>query len=240
MSYGFHLVVEGDYACFTRSEAKVERASYDVPTPGALEGLLKSIYWKPALQYYIDRIVVFHPIQFTNIRRNEVKSKVSLSAVKSQMKASSGTPEIYTSEARTQRAAMILKNVKYGISFHFERTFLRSDHEDESDEKHYNILLRRLQKGQQFRQPCLGCREFPVKRMELVDAFDLHEVADENKGDRDLGWMLYRMQFQDKGIPQNGDWEHPKFSDAANAVYYHPHMIDGVIDVAKYREEITC
>ena len=70
MSYGFHLVVEGDYACFTRSEAKVERASYDVPTPGALEGLLKSIYWKPALQYYIDRIVVFHPIQFTNIRRN--------------------------------------------------------------------------------------------------------------------------------------------------------------------------
>ena len=84
MSYGFHLVVEGDYACFTRSEAKVERASYDVPTPGALEGLLKSIYWKPALQYYIDRIVVFHPIQFTNIRRNEVKSKVSLFAVKSQ------------------------------------------------------------------------------------------------------------------------------------------------------------
>ena len=79
MSYGFHLVVEGDYACFTRSEAKVERASYDVPTPGALEGLLKSIYWKPALQYYIDRIVVFHPIQFTNIRRNEVKRKVSLS-----------------------------------------------------------------------------------------------------------------------------------------------------------------
>ena len=76
--------------------------------------------------------------------------------------------------------------------------------------------------------------------MELVDTFDLHEVAAENKGDRDLGWMLYRMQFQDKGIPQNGDWEHPKFSDAANAVYYHPHMIDGVIDVAKYREEITC
>ena len=43
MSYGFKILVAGDYACFTRSEFKVERVSYDVPTPGALEGMLKSI-----------------------------------------------------------------------------------------------------------------------------------------------------------------------------------------------------
>lgn len=36
--YGFRIIVEGDYACFTRPEMKVERVSYDVPTPGALEG----------------------------------------------------------------------------------------------------------------------------------------------------------------------------------------------------------
>ena len=30
MSYGFKIVVEGDYACFTRPEFKVERVSYDV------------------------------------------------------------------------------------------------------------------------------------------------------------------------------------------------------------------
>ena len=46
MSYGFKIMVEGDYACYTRPELKVERVSYDVPTPGALEGMLKSIYWK--------------------------------------------------------------------------------------------------------------------------------------------------------------------------------------------------
>ena len=45
MSYGFKIIVEGDYACFTRPELKVERVSYDVPTPGALEGMLKSVYW---------------------------------------------------------------------------------------------------------------------------------------------------------------------------------------------------
>ncbi len=33
MSYGFKIMVEGDYACFTRTEFKVERVSYEVPTP---------------------------------------------------------------------------------------------------------------------------------------------------------------------------------------------------------------
>ena len=49
MSYGFKIIVEGDYALFSRPELKVERVSYDVPPPGALEGLLKSVYWKPAI-----------------------------------------------------------------------------------------------------------------------------------------------------------------------------------------------
>ena len=71
MSRGFKIVAEGDYALFTRPEMKLERVSYDVPPPGALEGMLKSVYWKPAIKYVIDRIIVFHPIEFVNIRRNE-------------------------------------------------------------------------------------------------------------------------------------------------------------------------
>ena len=34
MSYGFKIIVTGDYACFSRPEMKVERVSYDVPTLG--------------------------------------------------------------------------------------------------------------------------------------------------------------------------------------------------------------
>ena len=149
MSYGFKIIVTGDYACFSRPEMKVERVSYDVPTPSALEGLIKSVYWKPAVRYQINKIVVFNPIEFTNIRRNEVKDKLLLSSVKQQMKGG-GSAEMYTSEIRSQRAAMVLKNVKYGIEFTFERTYLKSDHPDESDEKHYNIMLRRLRNGQHF------------------------------------------------------------------------------------------
>lgn len=239
MSYGFKIIVEGDYALFTHNAMKVERVSYDVPTVSALEGLIKSIYWKPAISIRIDRIVVFNPIRFINVRRNELKSKLSFSSVKSQMKGI-GRAEIFASEERTQRAGMILKDVKYGIEFHFELTGLRSDHEDESEEKHYNIMLRRLKNGQCFRQPCLGCREFGVKRIQLVDEFDLSQVDESLKGDIDLGYMLYRMNFEDKGKPINNDWENPKFSDKAEPVYYRPHMIDGVIDIGKYKEGMRC
>ena len=242
MGYGFKIMVEGDYACYTRPELKVERVSYDVPTPGALEGMLKSIYWKPAIRYCIDRIIVFNPIDFANIRRNEVKDKVLFSAVKHQMNGKGGDPCIYTAESRSQRAAMVLKNVRYGIEFHFEMTGIRDEKADEGESKHYNIIKRRLSNGQYFRVPWLGCSEFPVKKLLLVDKFDESEIAPEIacQEDVDLGYMSYRVVFRDGGVPQNGDWENPRFSDQATTVYYRPHMQQGIIDVAKYREELRC
>lgn len=242
MSYGFKLMVEGDYACFTRPELKVERVTYDVPTPGALEGLLKSVYWKPAIRYVIDRIIVFNAVDFANIRRNEVKDKVLYSAIKSQMNGNGGDPRIYTSESRSQRAAVVLKNVKYGIAFHFELTGLKNEQEEDAESKHFNIIKRRLEKGQYFRVPCLGCSEFPVKRMELVDEFDENLISNSilNMGDVDLGFMSYKVVFADHGKPVNDDWENPEFSDRASTVYYRPHMINGIIDVEKYREGLKC
>lgn len=240
--YGFKVIVEGDYACFTRPEMKLERVSYDVPTPGALEGMLKSIYWKPSIKYVIDKIIVFNPIDFANIRRNEVKDKVSLQKVKLQMNGNGGDPCVYTSEERTQRASMVLKNVKYGIEFHFELTGLKNDRETDAENKHYNIIKRRLEKGQCFRTPCLGCSEFPVKRIEIVDEFDMNLISSQitSMGDVDLGYMNFKVVFRDQGVPLNGDWENPVFSDKASTVYYRPHMVNGVIDVTKYREVMKC
>lgn len=235
-------MVEGDYACFTRPEFKVERVSYDVPTPGALEGLLKSIYWKPAIRYVIDKIVIFNPIDFANIRRNEVKDKILYSKVKRQMENPEEDICIYTKENISQRAAMVLKNVKYGIEFHFELTGLKNDNEEDGENKHYNIIKRRLENGQHFRVPCLGCSEFSAKRVELVEEFDENLISSQikNMGDVDLGFMSYKVNFADGGVPTNNDWNNPIFSDKATTQYYRPHMINGVIDVKKYREEIKC
>lgn len=234
MSYGFRIIVTGDYACFTMPELKTERVSYDVPTPSAMEGLLGCVYKKPAIRWVIDKIYVFNPIHFSTIKRNEIESKLLLSKVSKAINGTENQLSIYADEKRSQRSTTMLKDVKYGLEFHFEMTGLRSDQADENDEKHYNIMLRRLKKGACFRQPCLGCREFAVRKIELVECFDLSEICIENKGDRDLGWMLYGLKYKNGGLPINGDWENPVFSDEADAVYYRPHMVDGCIDVAKY------
>ena len=90
--------------------------------------------------------------------------------------------------------------------------------------------------------PCLGCSEFPVKKISLVSDLDESQISSEilKMGDVDLGFMNYKVMFEDGGQPVNHDWENPKFSDRATTLYYHPHMIRGIIDVAKYRGQLQC
>ena len=68
----FCLDVQGDYACFTRPEMKVERVSYDVITPSAARAIFSAIFWKPAIKWNIKKIEVLSPIKWISVRRNEV------------------------------------------------------------------------------------------------------------------------------------------------------------------------
>ena len=70
MTLSVKMEVWGDYALFTRPEMKVERVSYDVPTPSAARGMLEAVYYHPGLTWKIDRIHILNPIRFTNLRRN--------------------------------------------------------------------------------------------------------------------------------------------------------------------------
>ena len=204
--------VWGDYALFSRPEMKVERVSYDVITPSAARGLLESIYWHPGLSWKIDRIYVCNPIRFTNIRRNEVKDVVSGSSVKTVMKSGKGEIYIATSESIQQRAAMVLKDVRYVIEAHFDMT----DNAAASDNpgKFQDIMKRRLERGQFYNMPYMGTREFPAH---FKPCGEIPECPDELKGTRDLGWMLLDMDYTDRSDIQ------PRFFRAT--------MTDGVIDV---------
>ena len=91
------LEVWGDYALFTRPEMKVERVSYDVMTPSAARGLIEAIYWHPGLRWTIDRIHVCTPIRFTNLRRNEIKSKISARTARTVMEKGAGQLYLCTS-----------------------------------------------------------------------------------------------------------------------------------------------
>ncbi len=219
MGYGITIRVWGDYALFTRPEMKVERVSYDVITPSAARGIIEAVYWKPAIKWVIDRIHVLKEIQFTNIRRNEVGSKISTRNVEQAMKGKRSAP-LYLSvtDDRQQRASMVLKDVEYVIEAHFDLVGEFADKEAEEAErkKHYNIILRRLRKGQHFHQPYLGTREFPAQ-VELIE--DGNVPPSPLRGERDLGWMLYDLDFSN---PQDIQ---PQFFEAV--------MKDGVIDLTK-------
>ena len=116
------MEVWGNFACFSRPEMKVERVSYDVMTPSAARGMLEAVYWHPGLQWHIDNIYVLAPIQMTNIRRNEVQSKVLGSSVRAAM--TGGRTELYinTSKDIVQRASLVLQDVRYVIEAHFTLT----------------------------------------------------------------------------------------------------------------------
>lgn len=181
------IEVWGDYACFTRPEMKVERVSYDIMTPSAARGIMESIFWHPGLRYHIDKIYLLSPIQFTNIRRNEVESTISMSSALTAMKK--GRPlALYSSEERQQRAAMVLKDVHYVIEAHFTMT----DRAAPSDNpgKFQDILRRRTRAGQAYSQPYFGCREFPAHFREWADG----EVPT-LPVTQDLGFMLYDMDY---------------------------------------------
>jgi len=193
MGYGVNVELWGDYALFTRPEFKVERVSYDIITPSAARGILEAIYWKPAIKYMIDKIHVYNEPKFTNIRRNEISSKISSNEAKKLMEGNKTAKSyINTRDVIQQRASAIIREPRYVIEAHFELTDNAGP--DDTEEKHYNILLRRLRKGQFFHQPCFGCREFPAHFRLIEEEIPASELT----GEKDLGFMLYDMDFSDR------------------------------------------
>lgn len=182
--------VFGDYASFNRPELKIERMTYDVITPSAARGILEAVFWHPGMRWYIDKIYVLSPIEYANIRRNEVKSKISARNVRSAMNGKKADLFIDTKADIQQRAALVLKNVHYVISAHFELT--EKANESDNPGKFQEMMNRRLEKGQCYHQPYLGCREFPARVRKWE--FDYVPTAYPNST-KDLGLMLYDMDY---------------------------------------------
>ncbi len=208
---GFCLEVKGDFACFTRPEMKVERVSYDVITPSAARAIFEAILWKPAIEWHIHKIEVLKPVRWVNIRRNEVGAVLPVSNINKAMKGGA-LPALYVEDARQQRAGLFLKNVAYRLHGGFTLT----DKVGASDNagKFAEMFRRRARKGQCFNQPYLGCREFSCDFRLIEDVEKESSAIEEN---RELGWMLYDMDYQQSDDPM------PLFFNAV--------MNNGVIDV---------
>jgi CRISPR-associated endonuclease/helicase Cas3 len=222
--YGFKTEIWGEYACFSRPELKVERVSYEVITPSAARGILEAVMWKPAIKYVIDEIAVCSPIRFENIRRNEVNSK-----------ASAGKPYIAATDDRAQRAAMVLRDVRYVVTAHFEMTDKAGEADNEG--KFADMIKRRLKSGQHFHMPYLGTREFPANIRLIENGEQPPTPIDDT---RSLGLMLYDIDYikhteKVKGRDASGKNTEVEIEvvDDWISTYFMAELDRGVIDLRK-------
>ena len=214
MSYGVRLHVWGERAFFTRPEMKVERVTYDVPTPSAARGLLEAIHWKPQIVWVIDRIHVLRPVRFQSFRRNEVGSRASASLAARAMKSGNlaGVGLDATAD-RQQRAAIFLTDVAYVVEAHFDLTAKGAG---EDPAKHLAMFNRRAAAGQCFHRPCLGTRECPAE-FALVEPGAPLPPSELPPAQRntDLGWMLHDIDF----------------ANGRTSRFFRAKLRDGVLDV---------
>lgn len=207
----------GDYACFTRPEAKGERMSYEVITPSAARAVFESIFWKPAVRWHVRRIEVLRPIRWINLRRNEVKSKASVTAIEAAMTTGRDVA-IYADDTseRVQRAGLFLKDVAYRLHADMEVRKGRTD--GEPPQKYHAMFERRARAGQCVNQPYLGCREFAA-HFRLVEPGEVVEAPIELS--KELGWMLHDMDFSRPDDPQ--------------PVFFQAELVNGVMEVVQER-----
>lgn len=199
--------VWGPWACFTRPEMKVERVTYPVITPTAAQGVLEAIFWKPEFTWRVNEIAVLEPIVYTNIMRNEVNSLASERSARGWEKAGRGG--FVASEDRAQRNTLALKDVAY---------IVRADIEvkpgvDAHDAKYRDQFRRRIERGQCYAQPYLGCREFSAFFAEPMDDDKPLDIS------MNLGRMLHALDYAVGG------------SGSAKPRFFSAELVNGVLRI---------
>lgn len=146
----------GRFACFTRPEFGVERVSYPTMTPTAAVGLLDAIFWKPEFRWRISAIDTLRPVQWLQVRRNEITSRQSVRTARAWANGEDDGFDAADPKNRAQRSALVLAEVAYVIYANVE---LRAGVEAHPA-KYRDQLRRRVARGQCHERPYLGCREF--------------------------------------------------------------------------------
>lgn len=173
-SISFRL--RGRYALFTDPITKVggEKCSYHLPTYEAIKGVLKSIYWKPTIIWYVDKVRVIKPL------RTQTK----------------GTKPLVWNGGNSLAIYTFLRDVEYQVEAHFEWNEHRPElANDRIDGKHYAIVNRTLEKG--GRQDIfLGTRDCQgyVEPCEFGEGEGAYDAIDELA----FGLMFHSFAYPDE------------------------------------------
>ncbi len=173
------IKVWGEFACFTRPDLKVERMTYPCMTPSAARGVLDCILWKPEFAWHVHRISVLKPVKFHSVKRNEIGSR-------------QGKTPIIIEENRVQRNSIVLKDVAYVIE---ASVFQATPSQKNPTKKYVEMFTRRVRKGQCWRRPFFGTREF------AADFSPPTETDLPIQDDIPIGSMFLDMWYDEQGVP---------------------------------------
>jgi CRISPR-associated protein Cas5d len=179
-------------------------------TPSAARNILDTICWRPEMRWVVTSITVLKPIRYISVLRNEVQSKLSPATVKKWMADPSQYQPLAAGAGAdtdgTPRNSLLLRDVAYVVEA-YPLVFNRSG--DNTEAKYVAMFQRRVEKGQCYHRPALGCREF---------AADFSLPAEDDSPfphSEELGRMLYDIVFR---------------PDGNRAAFFDARLEDGVMD----------
>lgn len=171
------FLVSGGYALFTDPITRVggEKSTYQLPSYQSLKGVIESVYWKPTITWFVDRVRIMHPI------RTEAKHI---------------RPINFSNDKNTLSVYTYLIEPAYQVSAHFIFNEYRPEFEqDRNENKHFQIAQRMIERGGR-RDIFLGTRECQAYVEPCI--FGQGEGFYDGSGVLDFGLMLHGFDYPDE------------------------------------------
>lgn len=204
--------VYGRYALFTDPLTRVggEKYSYQIPTYEALKGVMSSIYWKPTIIWFIDKVRVVKKIR-TQSRSTKPLNYLGIYPSMRDPRKKKEVPfndlSIYT----------YLSDIEYQVQAHFEWNLKREDlDKDRNEGKHFEIANRMIERGGR-RDVFLGTRECQAYVEPCIFGEGRSDYDDD--GERPFDLMFHGFDYPD----ESGKNE-------LVARFWRPKMVNGIIE----------
>lgn len=208
-NYQISFEITADRALFSDPASKVggEKLSYQFPTYEALKGILKGIYWKPTIVWYVDAVRVMNPIQMETECTKIVK---------------------WNSKDGDLAFSTYLTNVRYQVLAHYEWNMNRPEFTKDRDFKKYNAIIGRMIKTGRRTPIFLGVKDCLATSIEPC-VFGEGEGTYDHAGTQVYGLMYHGTTYADEGYDD-------ETRNRITTNYFIPKMENGIITFPRPEE----
>jgi CRISPR-associated protein Cas5d len=173
-------------------------------TPSAAQGLLSAVFWKPQFRWVVQAIEVLAPVRWATMRRNEVGSGITATVRKRGFLDADSLVQ--------QRMTLMLRDVAYRVH---AQVWVHPEADEQNPAKWRDQFRRRLDRGQTFRTPFFGMREFhadvePPDATPPITSFTqdlgimLHSIHEDAQGNEFYEWFHAQVNAGRMDVPTRG------------------------------------